>query len=121
MPSLAGLLNLSTLNDNKFFLGAMLILLNIGSRHLVDEYSTTPEEYDRNIVLRRLAVFAVCFVGTRDIVTSLLLTAGFVILAQGVSRRSREGMRNQKAPVAEKPETDNPAYDKSVPPLPSTA
>jgi hypothetical protein len=86
---------IESLNTNKFFLGAAMILLNIGSRHLVDEYSTTPEEYDRNIVLRRLAIFAVCFVGTRDIVVALLLTAAFIILAQGVSRRSREGMRNQ--------------------------
>lgn len=113
--------SLRALNDNKFFLGAMLILLNIGSRHLVDEYSTNPDEYDRNLVLRRLAVFAVCFVGTRDLVTSILLTAGFVILAQGVSRRSREGMRNERQKTVEtaKPETDNPAYDKSVPPLPT--
>ncbi len=73
-----------------------MILLNIGSRHLIDEYSTSPEEYDRNIVLRRLAIFAVCFVGPRDVIVALLLTAAFVILAQGVSRRSREGMRNQK-------------------------
>ena len=112
---------LEALNDNKFFLGAMLILLNIGSRYLVDEYSTNPDEYDRNLVLRRLAVFAVCFVGTRDIVVSLLLTAAFVILAQGVSRRNREGMRNEKPKVQDKPEADNPAYDKTVPPLPSTA
>jgi hypothetical protein len=118
MPVLA---SLTALNDNKFFLGAMLILLNIGSRYLVDEYSTNPEEYDRNLVLRRLAVFAVCFVGTRDIVTSLLLTAGFVVLAQGVSRRSREGMRNEKVAVTQtKPEADNPAYDKSAPTLPTT-
>ena len=41
-------------------------------------------------------------------------------LAQGVSRRSREGMRNEKPKAEEKPETDNPAYDKTVPPLPST-
>ena len=87
---------LEALNDNKFFLGIMLILLNIGSRHLVDEFSTDPKAYDQNIILRRLAVFAVCFVGTRDLVTSLLLTAGFIIIAQGVSYRSREGMRNKE-------------------------
>lgn len=86
---------LEVLNTNKFILGMAMILLNIGSRHLVDELSTTPEEYDRNIVLRRAAIFAVCFVGTRDVIVSLLLTAAFVILAQGVSRRSREGMRNR--------------------------
>lgn len=91
------MIDLSALNDNKFFLGIMLLLLNVGSRHLVDEFSTNPEEYSRNLVLRRLAIFAVCFVGTHDIVTSLLLTAGFVILAQGVSSKSREGMANQQA------------------------
>ncbi len=86
---------LAILNDNKFFLGIMLLLLNVGSRHLVDEFSVNPEEYSQNLTLRRLAIFAVCFVGTRDIVTSILLTAGFVILAQGVSSKSREGMANQ--------------------------
>ena len=103
------------LNDNKFFLGVMLILLNIGSRHLVDEFSTDPKTYTNNIILRRLAVFAVCFVGTRDLVTSLLLTAGFIIIAQGVSSKSREGMKNKVEEV--KPVVESPAWDDSVPPL----
>lgn len=93
---------LNLLNDNKFFLGIMLILLNIGSRHLVDEFSTDPKTYNQNIILRRIAVFAVCFVGTRDLVTSLLLTAGFIIIAQGVSSRSREGMANPEEEAKEK-------------------
>jgi hypothetical protein len=109
---------MDALNNNKFFLGVMLIVLNIGSRHLVDELSTNPDEYRRNIVLRRIAIFAVCFVGTRDLITSLLLTAGFIIIAQGVSSKSREGMENQqKAKEEEKPKADNPAYDPSVPTL----
>jgi hypothetical protein len=58
---------MEALNDNKFFLGIMLLVLNLGSRHLVDEFSASPEEYNRNLILRRFAVFAVCFVGTRDI------------------------------------------------------
>lgn len=105
---------LEALNDNKFFLGIMLILLNIGSRHLVDEFSTDPKAYDQNIILRRLAVFAVCFVGTRDLVTSLLLTAGFIIIAQGVSHRSREGMRNKE--TFEEEDIEH-AWDDSIPPL----
>lgn len=106
---------LEALNDNKFFLGIMLILLNIGSRYLVDEFSTDPKAYDQNIILRRLAVFAVCFVGTRDLVTSILLTAGFIIIAQGVSRRSREGMRNND--VLEEKDDVNHAWDDSAPTL----
>jgi hypothetical protein len=105
------------LNNSKLFLGVMLILLNIGSRHLVDELSTNPDEYNRNLVLRRIAVFAVCFVGTRDLVVSLLLTAGFIIIAQGVSSRSREGMENKKKIEESEKKVDQPAVDESVPPI----
>ena len=96
---------LTILNDNKFFLGVMLILINIGSRYLVDEFSEDPKAYSQNLILRRIAVFAVCFVGTRDVVTSLLLTDGFIIIAQGISSRSREGMKNQE----EEKKVDSPA------------
>ncbi len=108
---------LEILNDNKLFLGIMLIILNIGSRHLVDELSTNPDEYNRNLVLRRIAIFAVCFVGTRDIVVSLLLTAGFIIIAQGVSSRSREGMENKKKVEELEKKVDQPAMDESIPPM----
>jgi hypothetical protein len=103
------------LNDNKFFLGVMLILLNIGSRYLVDEFSTDPDKYTQNLILRRLAVFAVCFVGTRDIVVSILLTAGFIIIAQGVSYKSREGMANKQKLEKEQPKVDSPASSTEPP------
>jgi len=38
-----------------------------------------------------------CFVGTKDVITSLILTASFVILASGLFRgRGREGMISKK-------------------------
>ena len=108
---------MEALNDSKLFLGIMLIVLNIGSRHLVDEFSANPDEYQRNLVLRRIAIFAVCFVGTHDIVISLILTAAFIIISTGVSMRSREGMTNQKKkkvdPVDSK--ADQPPYDTKTP------
>jgi hypothetical protein len=102
------------LENHKLFLGIMLIVVNIGSRYFVDELSDDPKTYDRNIILRRIAIFAVCFVGTRDLVYSLLLTAGFIIIASGVSSRSREGMENEEK---EKEEMTCGANDTSVPPL----
>jgi hypothetical protein len=106
---------MEALNDNKFFLGIMMIVLNIGSRHLVDEFSTNPEEYNRNLVLRRIAIFAVCFVGTRDIITSLILTASFIIISTGVSMRNREGMTTVKKVDAGGSKADQPAYDQNAP------
>jgi len=103
---------IEVLNNHKLFLGIMLILVNVGSRYFVDELSDDPKTYERNLLLRRIAIFAVCFVGTRDLVYSLLLTAGFIIIASGMSSRSREGMENE-----EKEEMTCSANDTSVPPL----
>jgi hypothetical protein len=84
------------LNNNTMFAGIMLLLLNVGSRYIVHEFSTDDKEYRENILIRRICIFAVCFVGTKDILASVILTAGFVILASGIFRGkgevSREGM-----------------------------
>jgi hypothetical protein len=101
------------LENHKLFLGIMLILVNVGSRYFVDELSEDPKVYERNLLLRRIAIFAVCFVGTRDLVYSLLLTAGFIIIASGMSSRSREGMENEE----KEKEGMCSAVDTSAPPL----
>lgn len=107
------------------FTGIMMLLLNIGSRYITHEYSDNDEEYMQNIILRRIAIFAACFVGTRSIVTSVLLTAGFVILAAGIfrgkSKYSREGLSNpdmtMRAAAGLSGQVDAPAYDTKVNPL----
>jgi hypothetical protein len=68
------------------FLGVMMMLMNVGSRYIVDEFSPKEEEYHRNVFMRRVAIFAVCYMGTRDFIHAMLLTAGFVIMAMGISR-----------------------------------
>ncbi len=102
------------------FAGIMMLLLNIGSRYITHEYSDNDEEYMQNIILRRIAIFAVCFIGTRSIVTSMILTAAFVILASGIFRGksvyAREGMTANQAvamrAAAGLPQVDEPAYVK---------
>ena len=87
------------LNTSTFFIGIMMLLLNVGSRYITHELSDNDEEYRQNIFIRRLAVFAVCFVGTRDVVASLILTAAFVVLSTGLFKNksvfAREGMANK--------------------------
>jgi hypothetical protein len=83
------------LNTNTMFAGIMLLILNVYGRYIVHELEGTDEEYAQNIFLRRIAIFAVCFVGTKDLIISLILTATFVVLASGLFRgRGREGMTN---------------------------
>jgi hypothetical protein len=114
---------IQTVNGSPMFAGIMMILINVGSRYITHEMSDNDEEYRQNILLRRLAVFAVCFVGTRDVILSTLLTAGYVVLATGLFRGkgdvSREGMANPdralRASAGLMGQVQSPAYDPSAP------
>ena len=116
---------LNALATTPFVIGMFMLLLNVGSRFIVHEFSADDREYSQNILLRRLTVFAVCFVGTRDLVTSILLTAGFVILAGGLFRGkgpfSQEGMTNPEPSIRSAAgltgKVDAPAYDTEKKPM----
>jgi hypothetical protein len=70
------------LNTSKIFTGIMMILLNIGSKYITVKLSKSQEAYIRNYILREILIFSVCWMGTRDIYTSLVLTAVFFVLTQ---------------------------------------
>ena len=69
------------LNNSKFFAGIVMILLNIGSKFIVIQFSKSTEEYMKYTVSKQLLVFAMAWMGTRDIYTALGLTAVFTILS----------------------------------------
>ena len=70
------------LNNSKYFLGAMMILLNIGSKYVTVKLSKSQEAYLRNYIVRELLIFTVCWMGTRDILVSIVVTAAFFILTE---------------------------------------
>jgi hypothetical protein len=74
--------NLASLNNSKFFAGLIMIMLNIGSKYITIELSKTQEEYLKNHVARQVLIFAISWMGTRDILMSLALTAVFVVLTE---------------------------------------
>ena len=69
------------LNSSKFFAGVMMILLNVGSKFITIQFSKSTEEYIKNSVTKQILVFAMAWMGTRDIYASLGLTAVFTILS----------------------------------------
>jgi len=71
----------SSLNSNKFFAGLIMLILNLGSKFITVKFSASQEAYLRNSVGRQLLIFAIAWIGTKDIYTSLAITAIFVVLA----------------------------------------
>ena len=72
---------LSIVNDNKFFAGVIMLTMNIGSKYVSIKLSKTQENYVKYSLGRQILVFAILWMGTRDIFTSLVLTAVFILLA----------------------------------------
>jgi hypothetical protein len=69
------------INDNKFFAGIIMLTMNIGSKYISIELSKTQESYIKYSLGRQLLVFTVLWMGTRDIVTSLIMTVIFILFA----------------------------------------
>ena len=69
-------------NTNKFFIGLIMIILNIGSKYVTVQLSKSMEEYMKLTITKQILVFSMCFLGTRCVSTSLLLTAAFTILTE---------------------------------------
>jgi hypothetical protein len=59
-----------------------MILLNVGSKFISIQFSKSTEEYMKFSLSKQLLVFAMAWMGTRDIYISLGLTAVFTILSE---------------------------------------
>ena len=69
------------LNNSKFFAGVIMILLNVGSKFITIQFSKSTEEYLKLSVTKQILVFAMAWMGTRDIYAALGLTAVFTVLS----------------------------------------
>ena len=58
-----------------------MILLNVGSKVVSIQFSKSTEEYFKSSLTRQILIFAMAWMGTRDIYVALVLTAVFVVLS----------------------------------------
>lgn len=70
---------ISILNGSKYFSGVLMILMNLGSKYIGLELSEFQDEFLSKKLIRRIIVFCIFFVATRDIIISVVLTAIFII------------------------------------------
>jgi len=71
----------NSLNDNKIFAGVIILIMNICSRYATLELSKSQEYYVKYIFGKQLLLFAIIWMGTRDIFISIVLTIIFLICA----------------------------------------
>ena len=63
---------LRPINESKLLVGIMMIFLNVGSKYIDLGLSKTQEQVLREGLAREMLIFAISFMGTRDIPTALI-------------------------------------------------
>ena len=76
--------SINNINENKLFIGLMVITVTIGGRFIIDEFSESQKKMINNKLVRRVFIFCVFFMATRDIITAFILTIIFALVITSV-------------------------------------
>jgi len=71
--------NVDAMNKSKLFAGLMIIILNIASKFVTIRLSKTMEAYLKYTFSKQVLVFAMAWMGTRDIYVALFIVLVFTI------------------------------------------
>jgi uncharacterized membrane protein len=69
----------ANINNSKIFAGLMIIILNITSKFVNFRFSKSVERYLKYTFSKQILVFAIAWMGTRDIYMALIVTFIFII------------------------------------------
>jgi len=72
--------NIMNINNSKLFAGLMIITLNIASKFVTFKLGKTTENYLKYTFSKQILVFAIAWMGTRDIYIAIGLTLIFIFI-----------------------------------------
>jgi len=70
---------LMSLNSNPYFIGMMMLILNFGGRFLPLEMTKGQEAFFQNTWVRRLLIFIIIFVGTRNVLVAFWMSLAIIL------------------------------------------
>ena len=71
--------HVNSLNNSKLFAGLMIITLNIASKFVTVKLSKSMEAYLKYTFSRQILIFAIAWMGTRDIYIAIIISLVFMI------------------------------------------
>tara|TARA_B100000424_G_C22612848_1_gene341332 strand:+ start:60 stop:518 length:459 start_codon:yes stop_codon:yes gene_type:complete len=72
------------INRSRIFGGLVLLILNLFSKFITIKLSNSQEDFIKNAFGRQLLIFSIAWLGTREIITAIGITAAFVVLADNL-------------------------------------
>jgi len=96
---------LTTINTNPYFIGCMMLLLNLGGRFLAMEVTKEQEKFFQHTWVRAFLIFVVIFVATRNILVSFVMSLVIILVVRFLFNENsilylfkNEGMKDNKNP-----------------------
>lgn len=109
---------MDVLASNKIFVGFAILIMNIGSRFVIMDVGKAHEKLLNHELVKKLVVFCMFFVATRDIMTAAILTFAFIILLDGLlnenSRFSILPAMFRQKPATTTPRTTLEDYTRAI-------
>jgi putative Mn2+ efflux pump MntP len=81
---------LDELSENKIFIGLIMVLVNIGARFIIEEFSEEHKQFIQNTYFRKLVIFCSVFMATRDIGVALIVTLIFAVVINEILGNKEE-------------------------------
>lgn len=81
---------LQLFNNSKVAAGISMLLLNCGSRYIVGDLGKFHQDVLSNEYVKKIILFAMFFVGTRDILIAFLLTVLYIFVVDGLFNEKKK-------------------------------
>lgn len=99
---------IASVNSNPYFIGSMMLLLNLGGRHLATGLTPEQDKFFQEPWFRRLLIFVVFFIGTRNLISSIFMSIVFILLV-GFLFNDTSALYLFKPSVEDKKKEEKPA------------
>ena len=115
------------LNGSKIFAGIMIIVLQISSRFVTIKLSKTMESYLKYTFSRQILIFAIAWMGTRDIYIALAITIVFSLIMDVACNEDSNycvlpnNFKNYHIQLAEEKEEEDSNIVNKLPGMPPTS
>ena len=116
--------NVTMLNGSKIFAGIMIIVLQISSRFVTIRLSKTMESYLKYTFSKQILIFAIAWMGTRDIYIALIIALIFTFISDVLCNEESNycvlpnNFKDYHIQLAEDKEEENADITKSIPGMP---
>ena len=119
--------NITVLNGSKIFAGIMIIVLQISSRFVTIRLSKTMESYLKYTFSKQILIFAIAWMGTRDIYIALIIAIVFSFIMDVLCNEDSKycmlpnTFKDYHIQLADDNEDENADITKNIPGMPPSS